>query len=335
LSKGALGIVLDIKRISHTWAYNLPNIDYKRSVEAIHDALVRLHRELERRTQIYESHVDINGEIPESVSVGPRIVVMIEEMNATSDALAKYWEEIREKEDPKKSPALTAFFALTFMARALDINLVSVAQSGTVRAFGGSPEGRENFGIRCMARYSVQQWKMLSRIWPMPKNSRIPGRWQIVAADEATEVQVAKVSPAELRDLAQRGIPEWRRSMEIDHTVSAPTPSHDHDNLGQRGETVLAEPVETVSPADSSDSEDVSDVVLDRPVVVSLREAVENGIAGDMRLQTLQRASTRDSEFPQPRGKRGQSNLYSVSELRMWLGNRPKAIPTKIDKGSD
>ena len=335
LSKGALGIIIDYKRISHTWAYGLPNVEYQRSIESIHDCLVRLHVELERRTRVYESNVDINGEIPESVSVGPRIVVLLEEMNATLAALRTFWEQTREKDDPKKSPAIDAFFALTFMSRAVDINMYSVAQMGTVRAFGGSPEGRENFGIRCLARYSPQAWKMLSNIWPMPKNSRIPGRWQIVAADEVTEVQVARVTAAELRDLAQRGIPAWRRSTTINEHVSEPNASHDPDCLGQQGETVLAEPVDTHSPADSHDSEHVSGDVSDQIVLVSLREAVDNNFVEGLSLAALRRASNRDAEFPEPSGKRGQQNLYSVASLTKWVRNRPRAAVATIETESE
>jgi hypothetical protein len=48
--------------------------------------------------------------------------------------------------------------------------------------------------------------------------------------------------------------------------------------------------------------------------VVTLREAVSQGIS-PRRLPTLNRASTREAEFPVPVGHRGSAGLYDAVEL--------------------
>jgi hypothetical protein len=57
---------------------------------------------------------------------------------------------------------------------------------------------------------------------------------------------------------------------------------------------------------------------------VTLAEAVDDGLIG-MKLATVQRASTRDPEFPPPVGKRGPANTYDPAELMVWQRNRPRA----------
>ncbi|MFG1940395.1 hypothetical protein [Micromonospora tulbaghiae] len=77
----------------------------------------------------------------------------------------------------------------------------------TARAIGG-PEARENFGIRCLARYTANNWKMLVPEAAMPRASRTLGRWQIVIGGQATETQVAYLTAAEARRLACPRPPE-------------------------------------------------------------------------------------------------------------------------------
>src|SRR5690606_30313218 len=104
--------------------------------------------------------------------------------------LANWWAEVRERSDPKRSPAIAALGELLFMGRSAKVNVLAVAQMLTARSIGG-PEARENFAIRCLARYTANAWKMLVPEAAMPRPSRTLGRWQIVVGGQATETQVA------------------------------------------------------------------------------------------------------------------------------------------------
>jgi hypothetical protein len=135
---------------------------------------------------------------------GPRHLLICEELNATIGQLTNYWAAEREKSDPKKSPAVAALADLLFMGRSAKVNVLAIAQMLTARAIGG-PEARENFGIRCLARYTSNAWKMLVPEAGMPRASRTLGRWQVVIGGVATEVQVAYLTTSQARALASPG----------------------------------------------------------------------------------------------------------------------------------
>ncbi|WP_331757134.1 hypothetical protein OG582_39955 (plasmid) [Streptomyces anulatus] len=56
LHQGAHALVLDPKRISHLWAKGLPTVTHRGNIAGIHDALVHLATELERR-------LDLDGDL--------------------------------------------------------------------------------------------------------------------------------------------------------------------------------------------------------------------------------------------------------------------------------
>ncbi|MER6030700.1 hypothetical protein [Streptomyces sp. NPDC001851] len=97
LHQGAHALVLDHTRIAHLWARNLPTVTHRGNVAGIHDALVGLGSELERRIAL---DGDLDGV--------PRLMVVIDRADATLRHLARYWETFRQKNDPKRSPAIAA-----------------------------------------------------------------------------------------------------------------------------------------------------------------------------------------------------------------------------------
>ncbi|ASQ91805.1 hypothetical protein [Streptomyces sp. 11-1-2] len=97
LHQGAHALVLDATRISHLWAKELPTVTHRGNVAGIHDALVGLDIELKRR-------IDLDGDLDDA----PRLMVVFDEADDTLRHLARYWETFRQKDDPKKSPAITA-----------------------------------------------------------------------------------------------------------------------------------------------------------------------------------------------------------------------------------
>jgi hypothetical protein len=196
LHRGGSVLILDRKG-SHRWAIGVPNVDYCLSPDQMHKALVRVAAMADERNRL--SFHEEDGWDP-----GPRVLVICEELNATIGQLANYWADVREKGDPKKSPAIAALADLLFLGRSAKVNVLAIAQMLTARAIGG-PEARENFSIRCLARYTANNWKMLVPEAPMPRASRTLGRWQVVIGGTATEVQVAFLTTNQARALANPG----------------------------------------------------------------------------------------------------------------------------------
>ncbi|MFC8296278.1 helicase HerA domain-containing protein [Micromonospora orduensis] len=193
LARGGRVVILDRKG-SHRWALGLAGVDYCARPEQMHDALVRLAALADERNTLAMHEA-------EDWDPGPRVLVICEELNATIGQLANFWGDARGKGDPKRSPAISALADLLFLGRSAKVNVLAVAQMLTARAIGG-PEARENFGVRCLARFTANNWKMLVPEAAQPRPSRTLGRWQVVIGGQATETQVAYLTSAEARALA-------------------------------------------------------------------------------------------------------------------------------------
>ncbi|WP_431983842.1 pRL2-11 [Streptomyces qinglanensis] len=347
---GAHAYILDYKRVSHLWARGVPNVEYCRDIADIHDALIRLGAEGRRRIEVAEK-LDDDAEPSE---VGPRVVILLEEINATMKQLTRYWEQVKEKGDPKVSPAVDALAEILFMGRAVRLHVLLVAQSATARALGG-PEMRENFATRILARYTQNAWRMLvPEVQPAPKSTRHIGRAQVVLGGSAHETQVMFMSDAEARSWALAGAIGPEVTLE---KVSTPQPS------SPPGEPLLHEEKEDHSPPGSQSEPDATPPALQKPSCepaaggsevpprgrpaaaalpetasseedqeepVGLREAQEKYLP-HLTIEALRTARKDDPEFPQPTGKKGNQLLYLPSVLMKWANNRPKAVLRNMD----
>lgn len=181
LRKGGRVLIIDRKG-SHRWARGLSGVTYCTKVADMHHALIGVSDLADaRNTQAMEEE--------EGWDPGERIFVIFEEMNATIAQLRAYWDRVRDKTDPRFSPAIQAFRDIMCMGRSAKVNLFGVAQMLTANTTGG-PAARENFGVRCLARYTANNWKMLVPQCAMPRRSKTRGRWQIVIGDDVYETQV-------------------------------------------------------------------------------------------------------------------------------------------------
>jgi hypothetical protein len=304
LHNGAIGIVLDLKRISQAWARGLPNVIYCRSIAEIHNMLIALGAEVGRRNELADDLADDDGNIPDEAlaDIGPRLEIVCEEMNATANRLGAYWRKIKDKSDPAVSPAVEALGDVLFMGRATRVNVLAVAQMMTARALGG-PEARENFATRILARYTVNAWKMLvPEVWPMPKSSRHQGRVQVVNAGVARETQVVFFTPKEARD--------WALSGAVARIAESP--------LG--GGQVARVPGRPVVA--TSDNE--GGTVPAPAGAVTLREAVDSGVL-TVSIESARAARKRDPEFPPAAGIRDGAMTYEPAALMSWERNRPRS----------
>lgn len=196
LARGYLAIICDLKRISHMWAKGLPGVIYCTNEEEIHKALIVAEQQVSQRYDMIEQSGSIHTD------VGPGVIVVVDEMNATMDALAEYWKGIRTSKNDKKSPAVIALNRLSFMGRAAKVHLFVLGNYGTVRSVGSSAT-RENFAIRILAQHTQNAWRMLiPEHWPPPKAGKEPGRVFLAHGLEVTEVQVVYLTDLEARTLA-------------------------------------------------------------------------------------------------------------------------------------
>jgi hypothetical protein len=303
LHNGGLSVICDIKRISHTWARGLPNVFYSRDISEIHNMLIRLKAEVDRRNEMVDELADENGNISDEnmAQVGPRIQLVMEEMNATANRLAAYWRKTRDKADPTVSPAVEALADILFMGRAVLVNVIAVAQMMTAKTLGG-PESRENFATRIMARYTLNAWKMLvPEVWPMPRRSNHQGRVQVVTAGVARETQVIYFTPSEAR--------EWAMSGAVSRFI-----------LPEPGE-LAAGSIPAVDPVPTVGGE--AGTVPALPAPVTLREACSTGLLS-VTLEAARQARKRDPEFPRQVGIQEGSMAYDPADLERWECNRPR-----------
>lgn len=223
LMKGDVVLFLDVKRHSHRWAQRLaPNVQYLKEVADIGGALTRLGVEVRRRNVIADNWDGPLGDAP----VGPRIIVVFEEQNATMRSLAA----LSKRLPPGDYTAQDGLEDIAFMGRAVKVHLVSVAQLASYRATGGA-EVIEQFDLKVMIGYSQQAWRYLAadcgRFMTAPEEH---GRGVICRGGKARKVQLLWVpeedgeelvlgAPAAQRTARElnggrRGLPEaWRRSI--------------------------------------------------------------------------------------------------------------------------
>ncbi|MFF3632165.1 pRL2-11 [Streptomyces sp. NPDC002164] len=347
LHHGSLVFVLDTKRISHPWASGLPGVTYCRDIADIHDQLIALGMEGRRRTRV----ADDLGIDADPKAIGPRLLILLEEVNATMKQLARYWEKIRESGDPKVSPAIDALNEILYMGRQLRMHVLLVAQSATARALGG-PEVREQFSTRILARYSVNAWRMLApEVQPAPKSTKHHGRAQVVSGGSARETQILFFTETEAREWATTGkkaaaaggpVPVQLHKPPADSLPDAGStttpglpsvpepPASGERPADARNLTPAAAPGELAANATATPPATPTPAVVDDDQAVGLREAAEHHLPG-ITLAALRFARANDPAFPGPAGKRGAELLYRVGDLKKWARNRPRAATGTTD----
>lgn len=302
LRKGAIGIILDIKMISHQWAANLPNVVIYRRPAEIHAAMVWLGEEVDRRNEVALAGADEDGNV--NADVGPRIIVVGEELNATMDALRGYWRDARGPDDPVRSPALTAFDAVSFMGRQVLTNIVYVGQALSAKAMGGGRDSTENVGVIAFARTKPRTWKMLAPDFPQPPKDNHIGRLHVVS-DQVETAQGILMSPREAKEFALSG-------------VVSPLPYGMPGAPASTGaglEIAETGPLLTQETRSDLAFETGKALVPYRPVSVTLKEAVAAGVFGRMSLAGARTRRHRDPGFPSSVGMDGNAELYDLSAL--------------------
>lgn len=211
LALGDLVVILDRKMHSHRWAYGLEPVTHYADNEAdIGRSMINLGRELHRRNQVVKSFEGASSDAP----VGPRIVILFEETNATLGRLAT----LDKSMVGGGYGAMDAFSDLMFMGRAVKMHVVGFAQLASYRS-GLSADLIENFGTRVLIGYSSKAWKWLAddcgkyRVAP-----QADGRAMVCRAGRARETQLLWVDEEDARESVLTAIPAQRRARELSGT---------------------------------------------------------------------------------------------------------------------
>lgn len=292
LRRGAFAMVLDPKWHSLPWCFKdedgeydyLPNVAYLSSVEQIHEGLCWLGGELLNRNKATQHASTASGRLRRAPGVP--LIVVAEELNYVVPQLKDLWAEERRPDQPRKSPALTALGAVAFAGRAVRMHMIMIGQMLTADATGSRDNSvKTNFGIWAMARYGPSSWgTAIGRDVPMPPSPTQLGRVQLVVAGEVKETQTPKPDGVLYRELAMAGeVTMCPEGMPGARQVPAVLGARQLSVGGpEQGIVLGAEPVRGQPGA-----------------WVTLAEAVDQGISSRA-LGTLQRASTREPEFPEP-----------------------------------
>lgn len=299
LHRGGRVFFIDRKG-SHKWAVGLPGVTYCLKADAMHGVLVGLAKLADQRNT--EAFIR-----PEGWNPGERVLVIFEEINATIGLLKDYWDGIREKGEPTKSPAIQAFRELTYMGRSAKVHVFGVAQMLTAQAVGG-PEARESFGIRCLARYSANNWKMLAPQCPMPRLSTEPGRWQVVVGNTVTATQVALIGTQQSRSFVLAGTPAPADELiPVPALVGVHGQLHESENVGLPGpEGVHGQPTWTTEESPVGE------------LVIGLDAAAE--VVGLPRDTFIKRRHRAGGTLP-GETKVGKRPAWDETELKQWAAS--------------
>lgn len=225
LAQGDLVVFLDVKRHSHRWARSLaPNVHYAKSAQDIGGALVNLGREVHRRNMIVD---EWEGPL-EDAPVGPRIVVVFEEMNATMSSLKALDKRLHEGD----YTATQGFTDAMFMGRAVKVHIVGFAQMASFRATGGA-EVIENFGTRILIGHSPQAWRWLASDCGKPISApEEDGRGIVCHGGKARECQLLWLPEEDAEEYVTASVPAQKRARELSGT-RARTPAVWKRQLGR------------------------------------------------------------------------------------------------------
>lgn len=191
--------IIDMKRVSHNWARDLPGVYIHRSIEESIVAVAGFRQRMEDRYNALDR---------DETATFPRQVLLVEEQNSWTQYAKSYWEDYRaglDKEEkqrtPRACPAIADLAYCLFQGRQARMNVISVFQRMSAAAAGGG-DLRENYGAFVLARFSRKTWMMLVGTTPVPRSSRIPGRARVVIGDLDREVQMILITEAEARAAA-------------------------------------------------------------------------------------------------------------------------------------
>ena len=324
LIRGTLVFNLDPKWISHLWLQDLPNVINAHEAPQLHMALEWLGKELLRRTKTAYYSAEGTGRI--RANVGPRIVVVCEELNYGMPGLKDYWREVRTKEDPKRSPALAGLSALSCAGRAADMHEWLMAQMLTVESTGVKDSTvRGNAGIKAMVRFELPGWvAACGKHVPMPPPPTIPGRIQVVTAGNVRETQVPHLHlDDDDEETAEKAV-RWAREFAVSGTVAQIPTGRDGVPRELWPPSVLGQAHQAITAGQGPGTWDIGHPGPPPLDLITLRRACVEGTL-QCSLDAARKAAQRPG-FPAVRGWDGPAALYAAADLKEFQDSKVRIL---------
>lgn len=184
--------IVDPKRISLREFKGHPRVFIHTSIPAMVEAIDSFCVEIGRRYDVVEEHGDQDFK---------RRVLLIEEGNSFELMVNAWWAQVKKPSDPKVHPVFTSLNLALAQGRQAKMNIFSVFQRMSAKASGGG-DARENYGVKILARFSANTWKILIGSSPVWRSSRHAGRAVIDSGDDPRWVQMVFLSDTQARELA-------------------------------------------------------------------------------------------------------------------------------------
>ena len=324
LHRGSLIFNLDPKWISHLWLQDLPNVINAHETLRLHMALEWLGKELHRRTEAAYYSAGGTGRI--RGTFGPRIIAVCEELNYGMPALKDHWREVRTKEDPKRSPALTGLAALSCAGRAADMHEWLMAQMLTVESTGVKDSTvRGNAGIKAMVRWELPGWvAACGKHVPMPEPPTTPGRLSVVTAGGVRETQGPWLHlDDEDEEVAEKAV-RWAREYAVSGTVAQIPTGRDGIPRELWPPSVLGRDPLGISAGQGCPESPRTPPGSPPPDLITLRRACADGTL-PCSLDAARKAAQRPG-FPEVRGWDGPAALYAAADLRAFQESKVRVL---------
>lgn len=308
-------IVLDYKRVSHRWAHNLPGCVYAWRLADMHDLLVLVGEELERRL---ETVLPEDNDPDADMQVFQVVDIVLEEINSLSMMLRAYWAEIRQPGDPSESPAMMAVKRGVNMGREFGMHFHAAGQRLSASVFGSNGgDLRESFQERLLAKWTRQTWAMLAGGLPYQRFPPNVGRgvWGRVTEEGVELYRVPFLSNSEIRAWASSGAP----------SPEAPLSGELVSGLASR------RAVRDTAAGHAAGAP---------PALVTLSAVLPQLPGAPMSLPALRQAAGRPG-FPPASGEAGSAKTYELSAVLAWkrdkdarAGGGPGAAVARFDVAS-
>jgi hypothetical protein len=329
LRNGGIAIILDRKIVSQNWCDKHPAVRYARTEKEIHDALLWASAEIDRRYDIIRRNANMKGEVAAEL-IGPRLLVVAEELNTLEMDIRRWWMEHRKAMDgPVSPPALNAIGRFVAMGRQGRAHMLVISQKLTCQSIGGTA-ARENLSTRILGRATTSTWNMLAPECKVggryPRMSKVRGRVHVVFAGEATPVQVVYMTEEEAFEYAMGGVigsfEAVDQAQARDHReTSGEAEPHAGETGGvaSAGEAVHGH-LRLVVDRDGEITQETVDDAVEGPELVTLVEAADALGMDEKRLRNYRdRAVT--TGFPEPvetRQENGRAHKYSLRDVQEW-----------------
>lgn len=176
---------------------------------------------IERVQEILEARREELSRNPTS-EFGMHLLV-IDELNLFANMTKQEWSNIRASSDPQVPPIWNALAQILWCGRQFSIHVMVFGQRLDERSCGGIGL-RTLLGLRGLAGFKHQEWRMLVGTTPVPKSQKGLGRW--IYTDGETERWVQNVYSSDGTDETwAREIRAWAQEGRKGMSTTATVPS--------------------------------------------------------------------------------------------------------------